>query len=179
MAGRIQRVTMFKMPREEDMAKIIEEYKTVQKSAKKVRKNTHTHTHTYIYTHTCPIYPHTTSTRHELYMKNYMSETPSTFVSNIPLTQAPGMGGRTQDGKPYILSLSAGPSEDDARRQGYTFLAVSEFASLEDMRYYDEECPAHQALKDNLLGKVELGGPPLTVFFTPKVVGGRAAEAEA
>lgn len=50
-------------------------------------------------------------------------------------------------GEPYILSVKAGPAFDDARNQGYTIAVVSEFRSLEDMKYYDDECAAHQALK--------------------------------
>lgn len=53
----------------------------------------------------------------------------------------------TQDGKPYILSLAAGPAYDDARSQGYTLVAKSEFKDLEDMKYYDEGCEAHSELK--------------------------------
>ncbi|KAH8601404.1 hypothetical protein B0O99DRAFT_608841 [Bisporella sp. PMI_857] len=52
-----------------------------------------------------------------------------------------------KNGKPYILSLEAGPAFEDARSQGYTFVSKSEFASLEDMKYYDNECEAHQAFK--------------------------------
>jgi hypothetical protein len=54
-----------------------------------------------------------------------------------------------QDGKPYILSLHAGPVFDDARSQGFTFAAKTEFASTEDMKYYDEDCEAHKTLKAN------------------------------
>jgi hypothetical protein len=52
-----------------------------------------------------------------------------------------------KDGKPYILSVSVGPTFDDARNQGYTFAAHSVFASVEDMKYYDDECAAHAELK--------------------------------
>jgi len=55
----------------------------------------------------------------------------------------------TKDGKPYILSLHAGPVFEDARSQGFTFAAKSEFASTEDMKYYDEDCEAHKTLKAN------------------------------
>lgn len=52
-----------------------------------------------------------------------------------------------KDGKPYILSVAAGPSFDDARNQGYTIAVVSAFRSVEDMEYYDHNCQAHAELK--------------------------------
>lgn len=52
-----------------------------------------------------------------------------------------------KDGKPYILSATVGPTYDDARNQGYTLAAISVFASVEDMKYYDDECTAHAELK--------------------------------
>lgn len=52
-----------------------------------------------------------------------------------------------QDGKPYILSVTAGPAFEDQRNQGYTVAIFSTFASKEDILYYDTECAAHMALK--------------------------------
>ncbi|CRG89249.1 hypothetical protein PISL3812_06285 [Talaromyces islandicus] len=52
-----------------------------------------------------------------------------------------------KDGKPYIISVNAGPTIEDQRNQGYTLAAVSTFESLEDMQYYDTGCEAHDALK--------------------------------
>jgi hypothetical protein len=75
---------------------------------------------------------------------------------------------QTQGGKPYIVSLQAGPAYDDARSQGYTLVAKSEFRSLEDMKYYDSECQAHQTLKN---GAKDLGVEGMmTVYYTPEVV---------
>ena len=54
---------------------------------------------------------------------------------------------RNKDGKPYILSLQAGPTIEDSRSNGFTFVAKTEFASLEDMKYYDEEDQVHLSLK--------------------------------
>ncbi|KAF3916505.1 hypothetical protein ABW20_dc0101208 [Dactylellina cionopaga] len=68
-----------------------------------------------------------------------------------------------KDGKPYILSLSAGKTKDDPRRKGFTLCAISVFSSLEDMQYYDTECAAHKALKEVAAGKLE--EMPLTVFM--------------
>jgi len=73
-----------------------------------------------------------------------------------------------KDGKPYILSLVAGQAIEDARSQGYTLVAKSEFKSLEDMKYYDDGCEAHQTLK---AGAKTLGVEGvLTVYYPPAVV---------
>lgn len=77
-----------------------------------------------------------------------------------------------QDGKPYILSVAAGAAEPDQRSQGYTFVAKSEFASLEDLKYYDDECTAHQALKKVAMTLGVEG--IMTVYFKPQLVGGAA-----
>ncbi|KAH8698700.1 hypothetical protein BGW36DRAFT_376622 [Talaromyces proteolyticus] len=53
----------------------------------------------------------------------------------------------TKNGKPYILSVTAGSTFDDQRNQGFTVAVISSFASLEDFEYYDKECEAHAALK--------------------------------
>ncbi|TVY46336.1 hypothetical protein LOCC1_G004255, partial [Lachnellula occidentalis] len=72
------------------------------------------------------------------------------------------------DGKPYILSLHAGPTKQDQRSQGYTLVAKSEFASEADMWYYDKEDPAHQELK------VKFGGlgveGMMMVYYQAEVV---------
>ncbi|KAJ6441605.1 stress responsive A/B barrel domain-containing protein [Purpureocillium lavendulum] len=52
-----------------------------------------------------------------------------------------------KDGKPYILSVTAGNAKPDQRAQGFTFAAISVFSSVEDMVYYDNECAAHAELK--------------------------------
>ncbi|KAK4466700.1 hypothetical protein QBC42DRAFT_166097 [Cladorrhinum samala] len=69
-----------------------------------------------------------------------------------------------KDGKPYILYSYAGNACDDQRSKGYTVVAYTRFASLDDMKYYDDECPAHAALKKKgaTLGVSE---PPLIVYF--------------
>ncbi|GAO15059.1 uncharacterized protein UV8b_02345 [Ustilaginoidea virens] len=78
-----------------------------------------------------------------------------------------------KDGKPYILSLAVGPTEDDPRSQGYTVACKTEFASLDDMRYYDESCAAHQTLKATAKN-LGLEGV-LTVYFKPQVTGGASS----
>lgn len=71
----------------------------------------------------------------------------------------------TQDGKPYIVYLCAGlANPEDPRHKGYTVVSQTKFKNLEDMKFYDEQCTAHQELKTLVKG---LGpdGPPLTVYF--------------
>jgi len=74
----------------------------------------------------------------------------------------------SKDGKPYILSLQAGPAYDDARSQGYTFVAKSEFKSKADMDFYDTECEAHKTLKAGAK-KLDVQGI-MTVYYEPAVV---------
>ncbi|KAF3015828.1 hypothetical protein G7054_g6832 [Neopestalotiopsis clavispora] len=105
MAGRIHRVTMFKLPAAEDQQKLIEAYKTLAKNQQK-------------------------------------------------------------NGKPYILSLTAGIAKKDQRSQGFTVVSKTEFASMDDMKYYDDECEAHQALKSYAKGTLTIEGGPTGVLTT-------------
>jgi len=73
----------------------------------------------------------------------------------------------SKDGKPYILSLQAGPVSEDVRSKGYTFISRFEFASKADMDYYDNDCEAHKALKVG--AKDFVTEPPLTVYYEPAV----------
>ncbi|KAM5346563.1 hypothetical protein ACJ41O_009568 [Fusarium nematophilum] len=75
-----------------------------------------------------------------------------------------------KDGKPYILSMVVGAADEDARSQGFTFVSKTEFANREDMKFYDDECPAHQELK-GLVKTLTVDGV-MTVFFKPQAVGG-------
>ncbi|OAQ67032.1 stress responsive alpha-beta barrel [Pochonia chlamydosporia 170] len=77
-----------------------------------------------------------------------------------------------KDGKPYILSLAVGVAEEDPRSQGYTVVCKTEFASMEDLKYYDDSCAAHQALKATAKGLAVEG--IMTVYFKPQLVGGSA-----
>lgn len=72
-----------------------------------------------------------------------------------------------QNGKPYILSVFAGEAFPDARSQGFTLAAQTNFASKEDMTYYDAECEAHKKLKATA-GKVHEG--IMMVYFEPTVI---------
>ncbi|CAM1502263.1 Fc.00g042470.m01.CDS01 [Cosmosporella sp. VM-42] len=81
-----------------------------------------------------------------------------------------------KDGKPYILSMVVGPAEADPRSQGYTLVSKTEFASLEDMKYYDEDCRAHGELK-SFIKEVTCEGI-LTVYFKPTEIGGTDVSAK-
>lgn len=67
-----------------------------------------------------------------------------------------------KDGKPYILSSKAFKLLPDPRSQSYTLAAQTTFASVEDMKFYDEECEAHKTLKETV--KPKAAGPPLMVY---------------
>ncbi|KAJ2905983.1 Stress responsive A/B Barrel domain-containing protein [Zalerion maritima] len=73
-----------------------------------------------------------------------------------------------KDGKPYILSMNAGPAMDDPRSQGVTVVSKTEFTSLDDMKYYEEECAAHKELKK--FNQANQIAKPMTVYFAPQVV---------
>ncbi|WZH40752.1 Stress-response A/B barrel domain-containing protein [Fusarium acuminatum] len=75
-----------------------------------------------------------------------------------------------RNGTPYILSMVAGPVEDGPRTEGYTFVNKTEFANMEDMKYYETECPAHGEVK-KVLGEITIDGM-MTVFFKPQATGG-------
>ncbi|KAF7555864.1 hypothetical protein G7046_g6440 [Stylonectria norvegica] len=113
MAERVHRVTMFKLPKYDDVQKALEQYKILAANQQK-------------------------------------------------------------DGKPYILSLVAGPAEDDERAQGYTLISKTEFANMDDMKYYDDECKAHSDLKAFVVRELTVEGV-LTTFFKAKVTAGEAA----
>ncbi len=118
---------MFKIPAKENQAKLLDLYRTLAASAKKVIS---------------------------LFLPRWLRKRSSHIL--------------LQDGKPYILSLVAGQAHDDQRSQGYTVAAKSEFTTLEDMKYYDTDCEAHQTLK---AGVKSLGAEGImTVYFPPAVV---------
>lgn len=66
--------------------------------------------------------------------------------------------------------MVAGPAEEGPRTKGYTFVNKTEFASMDDMRYYESECPAHGEVK-KVLGEITIDGM-MTVFFKPQATGG-------
>jgi len=68
-----------------------------------------------------------------------------------------------KDGKPYILSVQAGKAFEDQRSQGYTLAVQTEFSSLDDMKFYDEDCSAHQSLK-GVVKTLQCDGA-MTVYF--------------
>lgn len=56
---------------------------------------------------------------------------------------------------------------EDPRSQGFTLVCEAEFANLDDMRYYDNECPAHANLKAAAKNLTVDG--IMTVYFRPKI----------
>ncbi|PHH91913.1 hypothetical protein CDD83_9780 [Cordyceps sp. RAO-2017] len=73
-----------------------------------------------------------------------------------------------KDGKPYILSVTAGTAKPDQRAQGYTVAVISVFQSVDDMTYYDNECQAHAELK-SFAKTVHQGA--MMVFFENELSG--------
>ncbi|KIW00218.1 uncharacterized protein PV09_08258 [Verruconis gallopava] len=74
---------------------------------------------------------------------------------------------QTKEGKPYILSMEAGPARGSVRDQGYTFVTKSVFTCVDDQKFYEDKCPAHQEyktfLKENTSGVSGL----ISVNFEP------------
>ena len=75
-----------------------------------------------------------------------------------------------QDGAPYILSLEAGPTEDDERNQGFTFVAKTVFKNKEDFEYYDKECEAHKEFKAKAKS-LDVQGM-MMIYYTPAIAAG-------
>ena len=101
MAGRVHRITMFKVPAAEDQQKLIEQYKVVDATNQKVRP----------------------SRRPGLCC-------PSRRTAPAPPPRLPTrLTAPPQDGEPYILSLAVGVAEEDPRAQGFTVVCKTEFAS--------------------------------------------------
>ncbi|KAI8632996.1 stress responsive A/B barrel domain-containing protein [Xylariaceae sp. FL1651] len=74
---------------------------------------------------------------------------------------------KKEDGKPYILSMTTGKVMEDPRSQSWTVVNKAEFASMDDMRYYDEQCKAQAELKAKAKTFGISGGPQgiMTVYF--------------
>ncbi|PMB73630.1 hypothetical protein BM221_001053 [Beauveria bassiana] len=84
--------------------------------------------------------------------------------------QAKLIAAYAKDGKPYIKSLIVGSAEKDPRSQGYTVVCKTEFASMDDMKFYDDGCPAHSEFKATARGLGVEG--IMTTYFTPELIGG-------
>jgi hypothetical protein len=65
------------------------------------------------------------------------------------------------------------PVLDDPRSNGHTVLVLTIFASAEDMKYYDTECPAHLALRKTAARLVT--ERPLVVNMESKEAGAMSA----
>lgn len=66
--------------------------------------------------------------------------------------------------------MAVGPAEDDPRSQGYTLVSKTEFANMDDMKFYDNECPAHGAIK-TFIKELTVDGI-MTVYFKAEATGG-------
>ncbi len=62
-----------------------------------------------------------------------------------------------------MISCTAHKLHQDPRSKGYNLVYRTRFESLEDMKYYDDECPAHIELKSKLGPKLKQA--PLTVHM--------------
>lgn len=62
-----------------------------------------------------------------------------------------------QDSKPYIISAKAHAVIPDpaGRNQDFTIAANTVFASLDDMKFYDDDCEAHKAIKAFLKPRIQ------------------------
>ena len=101
-------------------------------------------------------------------IENYKAMTPKALkVSCMSFGPKLRVLRQVQDGKPYIVSLEAGPTEEDARNQGYTFVAKSVFKNMEDFEFYDKHCEAHHELKAKAKN-LDVQGM-MMIFFSPAV----------
>ncbi|GKT50758.1 uncharacterized protein ColSpa_10939 [Colletotrichum spaethianum] len=186
MAGRIHRVTMFKIADEGQKQQLIEQYKVLGSSQKKVRPRGDRSLYTLALAWAgggvrpegfdarprasvsrvpespgpAPPSPSTTP--------RWIADAKHIAIDN-PQNTTKADHRAPQDGKPYILSMVVGPAADDPRTQGFTVVAKTEFASLDDMKYYDDECAAHGALKAFVKEKLTVGGV-MSVYFEPQIV---------
>ncbi|EGS22929.1 uncharacterized protein CTHT_0014070 [Thermochaetoides thermophila DSM 1495] len=68
-------------------------------------------------------------------------------IHRVTLFKVPDPANQKKLVKPYILHCHAGQAKEDPRSKGYTVVAYTVFASLDDMKYYDTDCAAHAKLK--------------------------------
>jgi hypothetical protein len=73
------------------------------------------------------------------------------------------VGWQMKAGWQTLHPVNAHQPVNDPRTQGYNVLAHTVFASLEDVKYYDEKCEAHAALK--AFAKDKVAGPPMAVMW--------------
>ncbi|PQE13801.1 stress responsive A B Barrel domain-containing protein [Rutstroemia sp. NJR-2017a BVV2] len=64
--------------------------------------------------------------------------------------------------------MEAGPASGNVREQGFTFVAKSVFKNQEDMKFYEDECEAHNEFKKFLKENAPVTGL-MTCIFTPGV----------
>lgn len=138
MSKLIHRITMFKLEGADNQKQLLAAYEKLSKEQKKVWYNTQS--------------PNSSSPK-------------SLFPPSLIDTACSDKPEPLQDGKPYIVYLGAGlANPEDPRTKGYTVIAESKFKTIEDMKFYDDGCAAHQELRTVVkgLGPAE---PPMTVYF--------------
>lgn len=134
----INRITLFKVPKAEDQDATLEAYRKLAVDQKKVF---------------LPMYSRS------VFPARRRSSSSALVVHTVVQLQLTFH----KDGKPYMLSCTASKLYDDPRSQGYTICGQTSFASLEDMKYYDEQCEAHKTLKSTVGPKV--AAPPITMYM--------------
>lgn len=149
--GRVKRVTMFKIPDLANQQLLVDAYKVLEEKQSKVFLSFRHHL-------PFPLLPDSTSSPAFMFITGPSIHPPMTQLTHP----------QDANGKSYILSLDAGIVEDPARAQGHTVIGTTEFNSLEDMRFYDEECQDHTALKARAR-ELGLEEPPLVAYWMVRV----------
>lgn len=134
----IKRTTLFKVPNEEDIQMVLQQYEILRKNAVKVLRvlcNTIVH-------------PPNDRSVQESSLRPWLTRT-------------------EQNGKPYIVSNVARriTNTSSPLSEGYTIMSQTLFSSQEDHEFYDKECPAHKQLKE-VTGKARSGPSSVMTLVT-------------
>lgn len=92
------------------------------------------------------------------------TETQSKVPDPVLRDESPSSLRNPQDGKPYILSMEAGPAGGHVKDQGFTFVTKSVFQNASDMKFYEDECPGHQEYKGFLKKHAPVTGLQMVCF---------------
>jgi len=124
----VKRTTLFKIPKQEDIDAVLDQYAILRKTALKVPK---------------PPY----------HQNNAKCISLPPLPAALAISRSTTLTLTNQDNKPYIISNTARKilNTDAAISGGYTVAAQSVFSSKEDHDFYDSKCPAHKELKVSLI----------------------------
>lgn len=124
----VKRTTLFKIPKQEDIDAVLDQYAVLRKTALKVRK----------------------LPNHQKPKRISLPPLPAALA----ISRSTTLTLTNQDNQPYIISNTARKilNTDAAISGGYTVAAQSVFSSKEDHDFYDSKCPAHKELKVSLTG---------------------------